>query len=143
MPRLGYLLPTRERTGRLFDGWFPNAPSPADYSGQFAEVRAAAATAGRDPAQLTGAMYLTLTIDDDAARAEARINAYLGREAVHKLRFAQGRLTIRDAPPPLPRPWRLPVVIVATRVSHRGVVNARTVPPPAWCDRSALSGAFG
>ena len=73
----GSVAAARERTGRLFDGWCPNAPSPADYSGQFAEVRAAAATAGRDPAQLTGAMYLTLTIDDDAARAEARINAYL------------------------------------------------------------------
>jgi probable F420-dependent oxidoreductase len=67
----------RERTGRLFDGWFPNAPSPSDYAGQWAEVKAAAKAAGRDPAALTGAMYLTLSIDDDAARAEARIDSYL------------------------------------------------------------------
>jgi alkanesulfonate monooxygenase SsuD/methylene tetrahydromethanopterin reductase-like flavin-dependent oxidoreductase (luciferase family) len=75
----GSVAAARERTGRLFDGWFPNAPSPADYAGQFAEVRAAAQAAGRDPAALTGAMYLTLSIDDDAARANARIDAYLSQ----------------------------------------------------------------
>ena len=31
----------------------------------------------RNPGLVTGAMYLTLSIDDDAARAEARIDAYL------------------------------------------------------------------
>ena len=37
----------------------------------------AARAAGRDPAALTPAMYLTLAIDDDKVRAEARIDAYL------------------------------------------------------------------
>ncbi len=73
----GSVAAARERTGRLFDGWFPNAPSPVDYGAQFAEVKAAARAAGRDPETLTGAMYLTLSIDDDASRADARINAYL------------------------------------------------------------------
>ena len=73
----GSVAAARERTGRLFDGWFPNAPSPADYAGQWAEVKAAARGGGRDPDKLTGAMYLTLSIDDDAAIAEARIDAYL------------------------------------------------------------------
>lgn len=73
----GSVAAARERTGRLFDGWFPNAPSPADYAGQFAEVRQAAKAAGRNPDAVTGAMYLTLSIDDDAACAEARIDAYL------------------------------------------------------------------
>jgi probable F420-dependent oxidoreductase len=73
----GSVAAARERTGRLFDGWFPNAPSPSDYAGQFAEVKSAAKAAGRDPAGVTGAMYLTLSIDDDAARAEARIGSYL------------------------------------------------------------------
>lgn len=75
----GSVAAARERTGRLFDGWFPNAPSAADYAGQWAEVKAAARIAGRDPEALTGAMYLTLSIDDDAARAEATINSYLER----------------------------------------------------------------
>ncbi|MEI6201901.1 MAG: LLM class flavin-dependent oxidoreductase [Enhydrobacter sp.] len=73
----GSVAAARERTGRLFDGWFPNAPSPSDYADQFAEVTTAARAAGRNPGLVTGAMYLTLSIDDDAARAEARIDAYL------------------------------------------------------------------
>jgi probable F420-dependent oxidoreductase len=75
----GSVVAARQRTGRLFDGWFPNAPSPAEYAAQWAEVQAAARAAGRDPAALTPAMYLTLALDDNAARADARINGYLER----------------------------------------------------------------
>jgi probable F420-dependent oxidoreductase len=67
----------RQRTGRLYDGWFPNLPTPEEYPTQFAEVRAAAKAAGRDSNALTGAIYLTLAIDDDAARADKKINDYL------------------------------------------------------------------
>ncbi len=73
----GAVTAARERTGRLFDGWFPNAPSPSEYAVQWAEVQQAARAAARDPATLTAAMYLTLAIDDDAARADAKINSYL------------------------------------------------------------------
>jgi probable F420-dependent oxidoreductase len=73
----GSVAAARARTGRLFDGWFPNSPSATDYAAQWADVQAAAREAGRDPSALTGAMYLTLAIDEDAARAEARINTYL------------------------------------------------------------------
>jgi alkanesulfonate monooxygenase SsuD/methylene tetrahydromethanopterin reductase-like flavin-dependent oxidoreductase (luciferase family) len=75
----GSVTAARERTGRLFDGWFPNAPTAAEYASQWAEVKSAALAAGRNPATLTAAMYLTLAIDEDAARAEARINSYLER----------------------------------------------------------------
>lgn len=67
----------RARTGRLYDGWFPNLPTPAEYPAQMEEVREAARAAGRDPEAITPAIYLTLAIDDDAARADAKINAYL------------------------------------------------------------------
>jgi len=67
----------RERTGRLYDGWFPNLPTPEEYPAQIAEVRAAAKAAGRDPQAITGAIYLTLAIDDDAKRADDKINDYL------------------------------------------------------------------
>jgi len=73
----GAVAASRERTGRLYDGWFPNSPSVEEYPVQWGEVQSAARAAGRDPAALTGAMYLTLAIDDDAARADARLNAYL------------------------------------------------------------------
>jgi probable F420-dependent oxidoreductase len=66
-----------ERVGRLFDGWFPNAPDPAEFATQWGEVQATARAAGRDPARLSAAMYLTLTVDEDAAHAAARMDAFL------------------------------------------------------------------
>lgn len=69
----------RQRTGRHFDGWFPNGPTPAQYTAQWAEVQEAARAAGRDAAALTPAKYITLAIDEDGGRADARINDYLER----------------------------------------------------------------
>ena len=66
-----------ERVGRSFDGWFPNAPDAASYAEGLAQVAAAARGAGRDPADITGAMYLTVAIDDDRARGHARMDAFL------------------------------------------------------------------
>jgi len=66
-----------ERTGRYFDGWFPNGPEAAKWGEQWQEVRRIAEAAGRNPDRLTGAIYLTLTIDDDAGRADERLNQYL------------------------------------------------------------------
>lgn len=68
---------TIERVGRHFDGWFPNGPSPQDYAATWARMQAVARDAGRDPDALTGAAYLTLAVDEDAARAEARLDAFL------------------------------------------------------------------
>jgi alkanesulfonate monooxygenase SsuD/methylene tetrahydromethanopterin reductase-like flavin-dependent oxidoreductase (luciferase family) len=67
------------RAGKWFDGWFPIAPGPADFATQWAQVKDIAAAAGRDPAPLTGAMYLTLALDEDAEKAEARLNGFLER----------------------------------------------------------------
>lgn len=66
-----------ERVGKWFDGWFPNAPDPAQFTEQWAQVHTIARAAGRDPNQLSAAMYLTLTVDDDAERATARMDAFL------------------------------------------------------------------
>ena len=66
-----------ERVGRAFDGWFPNAPDARAYAEGLAAVGAAARGAGRDPAGITGAMYLTMAIDEDAARGEARLDGFL------------------------------------------------------------------
>ncbi len=65
------------RVARHFDGWFPNGADPAVFAAGMAEIGAAARGAGRDPAAIAGAMYLTLAIDDDAARAGARMDAFL------------------------------------------------------------------
>jgi alkanesulfonate monooxygenase SsuD/methylene tetrahydromethanopterin reductase-like flavin-dependent oxidoreductase (luciferase family) len=73
----GSLPASLERAGRHFDGWLPNAPDAAQWRQQWAEVQAHARNAGRDPARLTGSMYLTLAIDEDAARANQRLDAYV------------------------------------------------------------------
>jgi alkanesulfonate monooxygenase SsuD/methylene tetrahydromethanopterin reductase-like flavin-dependent oxidoreductase (luciferase family) len=73
----GMVRASLERVGRLYDGWFPNAPDPERWRRQWGEIHDIARAAGRDPAALTGAIYLTLTIDDDAARADQRLNDFL------------------------------------------------------------------
>lgn len=73
----GAVTASRIRAGKHFDGWFPNSPAIAEFAPQWAEVQAGARAAGRDPSALTAAMYLTLAIDDDETRANAKLNAYL------------------------------------------------------------------
>jgi alkanesulfonate monooxygenase SsuD/methylene tetrahydromethanopterin reductase-like flavin-dependent oxidoreductase (luciferase family) len=75
----GNLPASLERAGKWFDGWFPIAPDAPTFTRQWAEVKRIAADAGRDPATLSGAMYLTIFVDEDAARAEARLDAFLER----------------------------------------------------------------
>ncbi|MFO1082494.1 MAG: LLM class flavin-dependent oxidoreductase [Reyranellaceae bacterium] len=75
----GAVAAARARAGRHFDGWFPNSPQVHEFAAQWAEVQDAARAAGRDPRALTAAMYLTLAIDENRDRAEARLDAYLER----------------------------------------------------------------
>ncbi len=77
---IGGNLPTSlERAGKFFDGWFPVSPDAATFGAQWQRVHSIARDAGRDPATLTGAMYLTAALDDDTAQAEARLNGFLSR----------------------------------------------------------------
>ena len=73
----GRARPTRLRAGRWFDGWMPISPAPADWARQWGDVATAAREAGRDPARLCGAMYLTLFVDPDPTRAAQRLDAFL------------------------------------------------------------------
>ena len=67
-----------ERTGKFFDGWFPaGSGGPAAWSEGWTQVQAHAREAGRDPAPLVGAAYLTLSIDEDEAKASAKLNQFL------------------------------------------------------------------
>jgi len=75
---IGGMVPAaRERVGRLYDGWFPNAPDAAGWGVQWREIQDIAREAGRNPADLTGALYLTLTIDENADRAEQRMDGFM------------------------------------------------------------------
>jgi alkanesulfonate monooxygenase SsuD/methylene tetrahydromethanopterin reductase-like flavin-dependent oxidoreductase (luciferase family) len=75
----GNLQASLDRAGRWFDGWFPIAPSAATFATQWGGIRQTAREAGRDASRLTGAMYLTVALDDDPARAEERLNLFLER----------------------------------------------------------------
>ena len=66
----------QRRAGRRYDGWFPNGHAPA-YGAGWSTVRAAASEAGRDPASLMGAAYLTLSVDADVSAAEDALSAFL------------------------------------------------------------------
>ena len=66
-----------ERAGRHFDGWFPTGPDAARWGEQWRDVQQVAAEVGRAPGTVTGAVYLTLAIDDDEAAGNARIDGYL------------------------------------------------------------------
>src|SRR5262245_23356945 len=69
----GSVRPAFERAARHFDGWFANEASLARWTEQWGEVQAIVRAVGRDPGSFTAAMYMTLAIDEDSARAEQRI----------------------------------------------------------------------
>jgi alkanesulfonate monooxygenase SsuD/methylene tetrahydromethanopterin reductase-like flavin-dependent oxidoreductase (luciferase family) len=75
----GNLPGSLDRAGKYFDGWFPIAPSAADFGAGLAHVHNVARENGRDPGSVGGAMYLTLSLDDDAAKADDRLNHFLAR----------------------------------------------------------------
>src|SRR5918999_1528704 len=66
-----------ERAARFFDGWFPTGPDAKGYGEQLRKVQALAREAGRNPEDLEAAIYLTLYVDDNAAKAEQRIDDFL------------------------------------------------------------------
>jgi alkanesulfonate monooxygenase SsuD/methylene tetrahydromethanopterin reductase-like flavin-dependent oxidoreductase (luciferase family) len=81
-----------ERAARFFDGWFPTGPDAKGFGEQWRQVQALAREAGRDPAVLEPASYLTLAVDDSRQRAELRITdfltAYYGNRDLTKQRLA-------------------------------------------------------
>ncbi|MFC9123526.1 LLM class flavin-dependent oxidoreductase [Streptomyces sp. NPDC057067] len=64
------------RTGRLYDGWLPYPPSPADYAFGLREVRAAAVGAGRPAEGITPAVYISVRIDDGADGGRGVLDSY-------------------------------------------------------------------
>jgi alkanesulfonate monooxygenase SsuD/methylene tetrahydromethanopterin reductase-like flavin-dependent oxidoreductase (luciferase family) len=73
----GSVRPAFERAARHFDGWFANEPDLGRWAEQWREVQEILREAGRDPASFPAANYVTLALDEDKARAEQRIDAFL------------------------------------------------------------------
>lgn len=66
-----------ERAGRHFDGWFPTGPDSKRWGEQWRQVQAIMREAGRKTDAVEPAIYLTLAVDENAARAESRIDEFL------------------------------------------------------------------
>jgi alkanesulfonate monooxygenase SsuD/methylene tetrahydromethanopterin reductase-like flavin-dependent oxidoreductase (luciferase family) len=69
--------PTALREAARFDAWFPTGPSVDFFAQHWPGVQAAARAAGRPPDAVTGAAYVTLALDPDAAAAERRLHGFL------------------------------------------------------------------
>lgn len=68
-----------ERCGAFHDGWLPYPTEPASYSEGLATVRAAATAAGRNPDRITPALYVTVSIGEDAQqKVDEYCMAYYG-----------------------------------------------------------------
>lgn len=65
-----------ERTGRLFEGFFPLGPDAATFALRWRAVKDSAERAQRSHA-VTAAIYLTLSVHDDPVEAERRLDVYL------------------------------------------------------------------
>lgn len=64
------------RTGRLYDGWLPYPPDPADYRTGLLAVRQAAADTGRDPSAITPALFVTVLISDEVDGGRRALDEY-------------------------------------------------------------------
>jgi alkanesulfonate monooxygenase SsuD/methylene tetrahydromethanopterin reductase-like flavin-dependent oxidoreductase (luciferase family) len=64
------------RTGRLYDGWLPYPPDPADYQSGLRDVRKAAAQAGRSPDDITPALFVSVRADDSVESGRRALDDY-------------------------------------------------------------------
>ncbi len=69
--------PTALREASRFDAWFPTGPSSDFFAEHWPPIQAAARAAGRAPADVVGAAYVTLAIDPHPTTAEQRLASFL------------------------------------------------------------------
>jgi alkanesulfonate monooxygenase SsuD/methylene tetrahydromethanopterin reductase-like flavin-dependent oxidoreductase (luciferase family) len=73
-----------ERVGRLYDGWLPYPPDPADYVAGLATIRA---TASRP---VTPALFATVLVEEDEVRGKALLEEYCQRNYGAPASYVQG-----------------------------------------------------
>ncbi|MFE9022696.1 LLM class flavin-dependent oxidoreductase [Streptomyces sp. NPDC007808] len=66
-----------ERVARHYDGWMPFVPSAEAYGRAWDGIQRARDAAGRPADAVTPALYATLTVDPDRARARAQLEHYI------------------------------------------------------------------
>ncbi|WP_103355569.1 LLM class flavin-dependent oxidoreductase [Amycolatopsis sp. CA-128772] len=73
-----------ERVGRLYDGWLPYPPDPADYGAGLARIRALSTR------PVTPALFATVLVEDDADRGQSLLEEYCQRNYGMPAAFVQG-----------------------------------------------------
>ena len=101
----GSVRPAFERAAKHFDGWFANEPDLARWTAQWHEVQQILREVGRDPGEFAAANYVTLALDEDAARAEQRIDAFLESYYGQPAAAMRRRQACFGGPPPAAAAW--------------------------------------
>ena len=65
------------RVGKEFDGWFPNHPDPEVVRGIWKEMQDVSQEAGREKESISCTAYLTLSIGNDIAKAQAKADDFM------------------------------------------------------------------
>lgn len=66
------------RAGRYFDGWFPSgAGTPKEWGKKWGLVKQHAIDYGRDPTKIVGAVYCTVSLNENQILANAELDNYL------------------------------------------------------------------
>ncbi|SFW64615.1 LLM class flavin-dependent oxidoreductase [Amycolatopsis australiensis] len=73
-----------ERVGRLYDGWLPYPPDPADYVSGLATIRGLASR------PVTPALFATVLVEDDAERGRVLLEEYCVTNYGRPASFVQG-----------------------------------------------------
>ncbi|MFK4087979.1 LLM class flavin-dependent oxidoreductase [Kribbella sp. NPDC020789] len=64
------------RTGRLYDGWLPYPPNPADYAAGLTEIHASAEASGRSPASIDPALFVNVLVTAAADGGRSELDTY-------------------------------------------------------------------
>jgi len=85
--------------GRLYDGWLPYPPTPEAYAAGWEQVTDAATAAGREPGDITPALYATLVLADTAEAAAEEADAYVSAYYGLPLELLSAFQTVICGPP--------------------------------------------
>ena len=95
-----------KRAAKNYDGWFPTGPADSAIWGeQWRETRGYVKDAGRDVDAFTGAVYLTLALDDDTEKANAKVNKFLEDYYMQPAEHLRKRQACYGGPPEGAAQW--------------------------------------
>jgi len=95
-----------KRAAKNYEGWFPTGPAdPAIWGEQWRETQGYVKDAGRDVDAFTGAVYLTLALDDDTEKANAKVNTFLEDYYMQPAEHLRKRQACYGGPPEGAAEW--------------------------------------